>query len=970
MAEPDTQRPAASRPAPETMPSHPDPPAEPDAQPADASDPDAETAPSRLQGRMQFVKSSVATFLRFLSTVGLFLLIWVVLAFGLPLFDQVLFLNLARVFIILIAGLLPAIIYSYFSLGRLPILYAEYRQNLRRLGFPENAALYRDKFNALYGAETRLTWLAETRSLPLAPLFQSPIIVATLLSIVGWLLVFYPAQPLAQAVDQFLFPNPNLSAYAFLGAYVFGIGSLVRQYVTDDLQPRYYAGLTYRYLSVLILSWLITLLMVQTQGAVPLPRDSYLIAAFTIGIFPSIGLRLIQRIGTKILNVPFKHSGFEEDFPLSKLDGLNAFQEDRLHLEGIENLQNLACARIVDLLLRTRFPVEQIVDWMDQALLFLHVRGNQLTMDDIQATGLRTATDFLDVYESPTGATETERNTRRTALAHALAQQMKAQPDLTVEQIQTRLDVLAASFRLDPNLFHLRYWRTHEYEALPEDVERRRTSADLKLMQGVPEEAIAAYNELLRTFPNYHAGRLYRGLAYFAQGKYESAIADYSEAIERGGQGWESAWAYLERGRALEKLRRYDEAVQNYHESLALQALPEAHFELAYVQMTYLGQFDSAIKHFQVAIDQQFRIADARANLGLAHYERWKQQGRPTATPEHALQQAQTNLELAISLTPDLIVAYINLAHVLEELTMIAEAIQTLTDALVRLERVSDSDNAYRVRLLRGNLYLQQSDYQAAARDYRAATQLELKDAAAFYNLGVALQQLSQYDAAQTDPAIRAFREAVLLNRQHAPARRALADMLARGTREQMEEAEDLYNQALQLARQADALYDQLLARLGSGKLYRRMNGDRVTDARRELQQAMALAEQIQADNPTTDVDLLYTQARTELGLLNLDLGNLLEAINLLEISVELFDVLDAQRARAEATFYLGQAYLAQYRQAGVNGSNGLEQACTTLQQARQYLDSIFEAQNGDDQRLQRAIAQALEACETTGTQP
>lgn len=970
MAEPDTQRPAASRPDPETAPARPDPSAEPDEQPAEPAGSDAETPPAR---RLR-VTSLVAAFLQLALPVMLFLLIWVVLAFRLPIFDQVLLLNLARVFIILIAGLLPAIIYSYFSLDRLPILYAEYRQNLRRLGFPENVTLYRDKFNVLYGPETRLTWSAEARSLALAALFQSPIIVATLLSLVGWLLVFYPAQPLSQTVNQFLFPNPNLSAYAFLGAYVFGIGSLVRQYVTDDLQPRYYASLTYRYLSVLILSWLITLLMTQTQGAVPIPRDSYLLAAFTIGIFPTIGLRLIQRIGTKILNIPLKHSGFEEKFPLSKLDGLNAFQEDRLHLEGIENLQNLACARIVDLLLRTRFPVEQIVDWMDQALLFLHVRGDQLTMEDIQATGLRTATDFLDVYESPTDVTETERNTRPTALAYALAQQMKAKsdqkPDLTVEQIQTRLDVLAASFRLDPNLFHLRYWRTHEYEALPEDVERRRTNADFKLMQGVPEEAIAAYNDLLHTFPNYHAVRLYRGLAYSARGKYEQAIADYSEAIERGGQGWESARAYLERGRALGKLRRYDEAVQNYRESLALQASPEAHFELAYVQMTYLGQFDSAIKHFQMAIDQQFRIADARANLGLAHYERWKQQGRPTATREQALQQAQTNLELALSLNPDLIAAYINLAHVLEELTMIAEATQTLTDALVRLERVSDSDNAYRARLLRGNLYLQQRDYQAAVRDYRAATQLGLKDAAALYNLGVALQQLSQYDTAQTDPALQAFREAVLLNRQHAPARRALADMLARGTREQMEEAEDLYNEALQLARQADAPYDQLLARLGSGKLYRRMNGDRVTDARRELQQAMALAEQIQADDPTTDVDLLYTQARTELGLLNLDLGNIPEAINLLEISVELFDVLGAQRARAEATFYLGQAYLARHQQAGANGSYGLEQACTTLQQARQYLDSIFEAQNGDDQRLQQAIAQALEACETTGTQP
>ncbi len=965
MGEPDTKSLDSSRSDPETASSQPHKLAELDTKSPDSSRSDPETPPARVKALMLLVKSLMATLLRFVSSVGLFLLIWVLLAFGLPVFDQTLFANLTRVFIILIAGLLPAIIYSYFSLGRLPILYAEYRQNLRRLGFPENAALYRDKFNALYGAETRLTWLAETRALPLAPLFQSPIIVATLLSILGWLLVFYPFQP----GDQLLLPNPDLSVYAFLGAYVFGIGSLVRQYVTDDLQPRYYASLTNRYLSVFIISWLITLLVAQTQGALPVPQDSYLIAAFTVGLFPTIGLRLIQRIGTSILNLAFKHSGFEEEFPLSRLDGLNAFQEDRLHLEGIENLQNVTCARIVDLMLRTRFPVEQIVDWMDQALLFLHVRGEQITIRDFQAIGLRTATDFLDVYETPPGTGGTANDNRRAALAQLLTRRME-QPGKT-EEIQTWLDVLAASLRLDPNLFHLRYWRTHEYEALPEDVERQRTIADLKLMQGVPEEAITAYDELLRTFPNYHAGYLYRGLAYFAQYKYDLAIADYSQAIENGGQGWEGARiAYLERGRALRMLQRYDEAVQNYCDALTIyDAFPEAHFELAYVQMTYLGQFDQAIKHFQIALEQQFRIADTRANLGLACYERWKQQGRPPMTREEGLQQAQTNLELALRLNPDLIAAYINLAHVLDELNMIGAAIQTLTDALSRLEPMNDKDNAYRARLLRGNLYLQQNNDQAAASDYYAATRLELNDAAAYYNLGVALRRLSRQDATQMDRTIQAFREAIQLNPQHTPAHQALADILAGGDAEQMPAAEELYSQALHLARQAQDPYDQLLARLGLGTLYRRMNGNRVTDARRELQQAMKLAEQLQINHPIPNVDLLYTQACAELGLLNLDVGNLPEAISLLETSAELFDVLGAQRESVQATFHLGQAYLAQHRQPGTRGSNSLVQACTTLHQARQNLDSIFEAQNRDDQRLHQAIAQALEACESHSTQ-
>ena len=110
-------------------------------------------------------------------------------------------------------------------------------------------------------------------------------------------------------------------------------------------------------------------------------------------------------------------------------------------------------------------------------------------------------------------------------------------------------------------------------------------------------------------------------------------------------------------------------------------------------------------------------------------------------------------------LKPDLVDAYLNLARVLEDLGRRAEAVRTLTDALLRLETVSDPESAYRARLHRGNLCLAQNDYQAAVNDYRAAMQLAPDDAAAFFNLGVALRQLGQLDAAAD-----AFGEAVRLN--------------------------------------------------------------------------------------------------------------------------------------------------------------------------------------------------------------
>src|SRR5205823_981613 len=118
-----------------------------------------------------------------------------------------------------------------------------------------------------------------------------------------------------------ILPTQSPLAYGFLGAYLFSIGSLIRQYMTDDLQLRYYASMFSRYLVVIVLCWMVHLLVATSS-------DGALIAAFVIGLFPAIGLSVAQRLGTALLGVTVG-GGFKEKLPLSNLDGLNAYDEDR-----------------------------------------------------------------------------------------------------------------------------------------------------------------------------------------------------------------------------------------------------------------------------------------------------------------------------------------------------------------------------------------------------------------------------------------------------------------------------------------------------------------------------------------------------------------------------------------------------------------------------------------------------------------
>lgn len=68
-------------------------------------------------------------------SLGVFAAIFIVL----PLVMPEIFLHISRSLIILIGGILPSIMYRYFTQERLPTFFKEYKQNLRRLGLPENA---------------------------------------------------------------------------------------------------------------------------------------------------------------------------------------------------------------------------------------------------------------------------------------------------------------------------------------------------------------------------------------------------------------------------------------------------------------------------------------------------------------------------------------------------------------------------------------------------------------------------------------------------------------------------------------------------------------------------------------------------------------------------------------------------------------------------------------------------------------
>lgn len=279
---------------------------------------------------------------------------------------------------------------------------------------PTKDNLYRKKFEAIYGRGSVSTFemIRERPGLTVRTETFSPVLFATVLICLGWVLILPPhTEPLPTLERSFPRAVPfEALMFGFFGAYAFTIQDLVRRYFRDDLRAGAYIGLVVRIVFTSLVIIVVAVVWTNWSNVNGQTVDNWTpVLAFVVGFFPQAGLQLIvdsvkRPLGKVIPNLRTLH-------PLSEVDGLNIWYETRLSEEGIEDMQNLVSANLVDLMLKTRAPVARLVDWIDQAFLELHVwpandidekgrrprRGRSLQR--LRGLGIRTATDLERSWE-------------------------------------------------------------------------------------------------------------------------------------------------------------------------------------------------------------------------------------------------------------------------------------------------------------------------------------------------------------------------------------------------------------------------------------------------------------------------------------------------------------------------------------------------------------------------------------------
>jgi hypothetical protein len=316
-----------------------------------------------------------------------------------------------------VLSLLPALLFFVLDPQCTATLRSKFTRQIFRFdpeltSKPDLQSKYGNLMNEAYGPEN-------APSGRLLAARRSPVLVATLVTTIGWSLTFLSGAPPPKDSDiqgllaALFSPHKSTLVFGFLGSYFYALQTAFRSYVYRDLRPKAYSHITIRIVCTMVLAWVLSLLS-QSPSRDGTSPAWLLILAFMTGIVPETTLVLLREAwrdsvpGRKWRKIWAGPSPVDEHEPLTNLDGIDLYDRSRLLDEGVTNVQSLAHHDVVELMLLTRIPVARLLDWVDQAILHLRIhegrgegnragdtaRARSRVLTSLREYGIRTATDL------------------------------------------------------------------------------------------------------------------------------------------------------------------------------------------------------------------------------------------------------------------------------------------------------------------------------------------------------------------------------------------------------------------------------------------------------------------------------------------------------------------------------------------------------------------------------------------------
>lgn len=177
-------------------------------------------------------------------------------------------------------------------------------------------------------------------------------------------------------------PLPDMSStlpvvITFVGAYLFNMGLIVRRLFLYDLNDNLFWGCINRLL--LSIGVAICLAIAFTPESHDLTVMYFSIPFILNKVLIGMLHAATAQLG-KLLN---RTGAAQADMPeLQQICGVNVWKEYRLEEEGIEEVQNLATADVIELAVKTHYNVRTLLDWIDQAIVLTRFGGKTQKLKD------------------------------------------------------------------------------------------------------------------------------------------------------------------------------------------------------------------------------------------------------------------------------------------------------------------------------------------------------------------------------------------------------------------------------------------------------------------------------------------------------------------------------------------------------------------------------------------------------------
>jgi len=216
------------------------------------------------------------------------------------------------------------------------------------------------------------------------------------------------------------FPVDNsflMLGMAFLGAYLWGIQYVFRRYMSDDLNPGVFYGLSMR----MLLAGALAVVIFNAYEALAGGGDAsqgigttmWPALAFVLGMFPQRGLTWLRE---KVPIFSPEKDPTVRKMPLEMIEGISV--HDRLRLEecGLDSCHDLATTDFVPLAIATPYSARTLIDWMLQAKLCIYCGD---AMRDLRGYGIRTIVDLETLTSTQMDTLAQETSVTRPALEQA-----------------------------------------------------------------------------------------------------------------------------------------------------------------------------------------------------------------------------------------------------------------------------------------------------------------------------------------------------------------------------------------------------------------------------------------------------------------------------------------------------------------------------------------------------------------------